>query len=111
MKLCMVRQCPYRATGAIDDFLVCALHDAPATRGLLERLLAPAAYYAHEVPVVLPVGPLEEGDLIVIGWSNGVTVISHVSKISTLKLVLGRIRPPGNSTDHSVGFSLPKYTR
>ena len=42
-----------------------ALHDAPATRGLLERLLAPAAYYAHEVPVVLPVGPLEEGDLIV----------------------------------------------
>lgn len=58
-RVCSVRHCRYIAEGAIEDFVVCALHDAPQTRGILEQLMAPAAYYG---PIVLPCGPLLESD-------------------------------------------------
>ena len=62
MILCAVRHCCYLADSAIEDFHVCVLHDAPQTRGILEKLQTPAAYWAHERPIVVPCGDLESGD-------------------------------------------------
>lgn len=43
---------------------MCVLHDAPQTRWILEQLKAPAAYWCHERPVVLPCGDLDESDFV-----------------------------------------------
>ena len=57
---CAVTGCVYRAESALEDFVVCALHDAPQTRAILERLERPGAYWAHGRPIVLPCGELTE---------------------------------------------------
>lgn len=58
--LCGVANCVYVADGAIEDFNVCALHDVPHTRAILERLLRPGALWtADHFPIVIPV----QGDL------------------------------------------------
>jgi hypothetical protein len=61
--ICNVNGCLYVAEGFIEDYAVCALHDAPQTRRILEELRRPGAYWAHDRPVVLPCGQLEESDL------------------------------------------------
>lgn len=63
-RACQVRHCGYVAEASIDDgddhFLVCELHDHPATRRILERGERPAHYrVASGFPVVLSCGPLE----------------------------------------------------
>lgn len=73
-----MRCCRYTADSTIEDFVVCALHDAPQVRALLEQLKAPAAYRAADGrPIVLPCGELEESDFepkmgedkrAVLGW-------------------------------------------
>jgi len=62
--LCGVRHCTYLADAAIEDFPVCALHDAPQTRYILEALSVPGAFWMHDRPIVCPVGELEEKDLV-----------------------------------------------
>ena len=61
---CAVAHCLYIAESSIDEFVVCTLHDAPQTRGILERLQLPASFWAHDRPIVLPVGDLTEEELI-----------------------------------------------
>lgn len=64
---CNVVGCGYRADGVLaeyGDFPVCALHDSPQTRGILEQLQRPHAYWCQERPIVLPCGALGETDLI-----------------------------------------------
>jgi hypothetical protein len=68
---CAVAHCLYIAESSIDDFVVCALHDAPQTRGILERLQMPGAYWFHERPIVLPTGDLTEADLIKVEAHEG----------------------------------------
>jgi hypothetical protein len=64
--LCAVRHCRYVAVSGLGDegeFLVCALHDAPQTLGILEQLMAPASYWGDDGrPIVLPCGELRESD-------------------------------------------------
>jgi hypothetical protein len=61
-RLCSVRGCLYVAETFIDDYAVCALHDAPQTRGILEKLQRPQACWCLERPIVLPCGDLDESD-------------------------------------------------
>ena len=61
--LCAVRHCRYIAVSDFEGFVVCALHDAPQTLGILEQLKAPAAYVGDDRPIVLPCGELRESDL------------------------------------------------
>ena len=64
--LCQVKQCIYVATQTIEvdafhgpvRFLVCDLHDAWQVKDIFARFETPVAYMAHEVPIVLPGGPL-----------------------------------------------------
>ena len=63
-QLCAVRHCMYIAESAIEDYLVCSLHDAPQVRGILEELKRPCAYFAHSRPIVLPCGDLDESDFV-----------------------------------------------
>jgi hypothetical protein len=64
---CGVYYCRYVAEVFLEDFgdfPVCALHDARATRGLLEKLKRPAHFWSPcGRPMVLPIGDLEESDL------------------------------------------------
>jgi hypothetical protein len=63
--LCAVLNCRYVAESSIDDFQVCALHDHPNVRAILERLKRPGAYYwSSGHPIVLPCGELTEADLV-----------------------------------------------
>lgn len=60
MNLCMVAGCRYLAESSFDEFSVCALHDHPNVRAMLDRLERPAAYYwSSGHPIVMPCGPLE----------------------------------------------------
>lgn len=66
MITCNVAGCAYVADTTLADyadFPVCALHDAPQTRGILDQLQRPAAYWYLGRPVVLPSGPLDEAHL------------------------------------------------
>jgi hypothetical protein len=60
--LCAVYSCWYIADSSIEDFPVCALHDAPQTRGLLEKLQRPGAFWMDDRPIVCPIGELQESD-------------------------------------------------
>ena len=60
---CMVIGCLYAADSAIDDFVVCGLHDSPKVRALLEEGHRVGSYWYRDVPIVLPCGELEEADL------------------------------------------------
>ncbi len=62
-KCCQVRHCQFVAEAEIEDFHVCSLHDAPATRGILEELKLPVSYWANEHPVVMPGRDLRPDDL------------------------------------------------
>ncbi len=62
MILCAVRHCDYIADSAIEDFPVCSLHDAAQTRGILEKLMRPGAYWMDDRPIVCPCGDLGESD-------------------------------------------------
>lgn len=53
---CAVAQCDYVAEGAIEDFPVCALHNARQTRLILERLELPHAAWMDDRPIVYPAG-------------------------------------------------------
>jgi hypothetical protein len=64
MNLCMVKHCSYVAESALDDFLVCGLHDDPRVRAILEALRMPAMLYPAEPFLVFPGFALEEDDLV-----------------------------------------------
>jgi hypothetical protein len=64
MHRCFVIGCGYVAESAIEDYQVCALHDAPQVRSMLERLERPHAYWCEERPIVLPCGVLTEKDFV-----------------------------------------------
>ena len=49
---CAVHSCDYIVEGAIEDFPVCALHDARQTRGILELGELPCAGYSDSRPIV-----------------------------------------------------------
>ena len=61
---CMVKHCPYLADSAIEDFLVCELHDAPKVRAILEELRMPAVLYPNEPFLIFPGFALCEDDLV-----------------------------------------------
>jgi hypothetical protein len=62
---CSVANCDFLAESTIEDFAVCALHDHDAVRGILDRLMTPAAFWFSDGrPIVIPVGPLTEAHLI-----------------------------------------------
>lgn len=63
-KKCMVKHCPYVAEAALDDFLVCELHDAPKVRAILEELRMPAMLYPNEPFLVFPGFALCEDDFV-----------------------------------------------
>ncbi len=71
MNLCAVSNCLYIADSFIEDFPVCALHNAHQTRKILERLEAPAAYWMHDRPIVMPCGDLTEEDFVTFGAPEG----------------------------------------
>lgn len=57
---CMVAHCPYLAESSLDDFAVCALHDAPHVRAILEDGRLPGAYFWPDGrPLVIPCGELQ----------------------------------------------------
>jgi len=60
--LCAVHSCGHIADSAIEDFPVCALHDAPHTRSILEKLQRPSAAWMDDRPIVIPCGDLLESD-------------------------------------------------
>ena len=62
MRACAVRHCQYIAETAIEDFVVCALHDSSHVRRMLESMQAPAAYWMDDRPIVLPCDELSERD-------------------------------------------------
>ena len=65
---CAVANCRYIVESSIEDFPVCALHDAPQTRAILESGQLPAAYlWPDGRPLVLPCGELEEKHLDPVG--------------------------------------------
>lgn len=49
---CAVHSCGYAAEALIEDFPVCALHDARQTRGILELGELPCAASMHGRPIV-----------------------------------------------------------
>ena len=58
---CNVAGCAYHADVILAEygnFPVCTLHDAPQTRGILDQLQRPAAYWYDGRPIVVPAGPL-----------------------------------------------------
>ena len=62
---CMVENCQLIAEVAYEDFLLCVLHDAPATKAILERLELPGAFWLPGGwPAVMPQGELREEHLI-----------------------------------------------
>jgi hypothetical protein len=56
MKACAVHQCDYVVEAYLDDFPVCALHDARQTRGILELLELPCAGWSYDRPIVYRAG-------------------------------------------------------
>lgn len=53
---CAVHQCDYIVESAIEDFPVCALHDARQTRGILELGELPCSGQSHDRPIVYRAG-------------------------------------------------------
>lgn len=51
---CAVHCCDYVVEAHIEDFPVCALHDARQTRVWLEKLLLPCAGRSCDRPIVYP---------------------------------------------------------
>ena len=49
---CAVHSCHYIVEAHLDDFPVCALHDARQTRGILELGELPIAGYSDSRPIV-----------------------------------------------------------
>lgn len=65
MNLCLVANCCYVAESTISgfDFEVCALHDHPATKAILEAGRRPGAYWSKSgFPMVIPCGALDDAD-------------------------------------------------
>jgi len=56
--LCQVANCKYLSESALDDFLVCALHDSTKVRAILERGERPGHFWAADKPIILPCGEL-----------------------------------------------------
>ena len=54
MQQCAVRSCDYVVEAFIEDFPVCALHDARQTRVWLEKLYLPCAGTSEGKPIVFP---------------------------------------------------------
>lgn len=54
MQRCAVHSCDYVVEAHIEDFPVCALHDARQTRVWLEELLLPCAGWSCDRPIVYP---------------------------------------------------------
>ncbi|MDP2607270.1 MAG: hypothetical protein Q8S00_32435 [Deltaproteobacteria bacterium] len=57
---CGVANCPYESSTTIEGFPVCELHNAPQTRGILDKLERPGAFLMGGHLIVVPVGALEE---------------------------------------------------
>ena len=55
-KSCHVLSCDYVVEAHLDDFPVCALHDARQTRQILELLEAPCAAWSGGKPIVYRAG-------------------------------------------------------
>jgi hypothetical protein len=62
-RICAVAACRYAAVTDYEGFDLCLLHDHASTRGILDRLMLPAAYWAHDRPIVVPCRELRESDL------------------------------------------------
>ena len=89
---CAVGHCLYIAESSIenvvvDDFIVCTLHDAPQVRGILERLQAPAAYWSHGRPIVLPTGDLTEANLIKVPATEGSIYAWQDERLATVPII------------------------
>lgn len=62
MTACFVHSCDYVAESAIEDFLVCALHNNRRTRKILEQMRMPMHCYSDERPIVMPCRELRVED-------------------------------------------------
>jgi hypothetical protein len=64
LTLCAVANCEYVSEASIDDdegfsFRVCALHDHPKTRSMLEQGMRPGAFWSPaKKPIIVPVDEL-----------------------------------------------------